>query len=52
MIGSESEIYSVNAVDGDFLITAKDIGKATVLDPLLSRVLDFIKTGLRARKMW
>ena len=39
------EIYSVSAIDEDFPITAKDIGKATVLDPLLSRVLHFVKTG-------
>ena len=45
MIGCESEIYSVSAIDEDFPITAKDIGKATVLDPLLSRVLDFVVTG-------
>ena len=45
MIGCESEIYSVSAIDEDFPITAKDIGKATVLDPLLSRVLDSVMTG-------
>ena len=45
MIGCESEIYSVSAIDKDFPITAKDIGKATVLDPLLSRVLDSVMTG-------
>ena len=45
MIGCEREIYSVSAIDGDFPITEKDIGKATVLDPLLSRVLDFVLTG-------
>ena len=39
------EIYSVSAIDEDFPITAKDIGKATALDPLLSRVLDFVMTG-------
>ena len=39
-IGCESEIYSVSAIDEDFPITEKDIGKATVLNPLLSRVLD------------
>ena len=44
-IGDESEIYSVSAIDGDFPITAKDIGKATRSDPLLSRVLDFVLTG-------
>ena len=45
MIGCESEISSVSAIDGDFPKTAKDIGKATVLDPLLSTVLDFVMTG-------
>ena len=45
MIGCESEIYSVSDIDEDFPITAKVIGKATVLDPLLGRVLDFVVTG-------
>ena len=45
MIRCESEIYSVSAIDEDFPITAKDIGKTTVLDPFLSRVLDFVMTG-------
>ena len=45
MIGCESEIYSVSAIDEDFPITEKDTGKATVLGPLLSRVLDFVMTG-------
>ena len=45
MIGCESEIYSVSTIDEDFPITGKDIGKATVLDPLLSRVLDSVMTG-------
>ena len=43
--GGESEINIVGAIDGDFPIKAKDIGKATRLDPLLSRVLDFVLTG-------
>ena len=38
MIGCESEIYSVSAIDEDFPITAKDIGKATVLDQLLAQL--------------
>ena len=45
MIRCESEIYSVSAIDEDFPITEKDTGKATVLGPLLSRVLDFVMTG-------
>ena len=35
----------MSTIDEDFPITAKGIGKATVLDPLLSRVLDFVMTG-------
>ena len=45
MIGCESEIYSASAIDEDLPITAKDIGKATVLKPSLSRILDFVMTG-------
>ena len=45
MIGCESEIYNVSAIDEEFPLTAKDIGKATALDPLLNRVLDFFMTG-------
>ena len=44
-IRGESQIYSLSAIDGDFPITAKDKGKATRSDPLLSRVLDFVLTG-------
>ena len=43
--GGESEINSLGAIDGDFPITAKDIGNATRLDLILSRVLDFVLTG-------
>ena len=35
----------MSIIDEDFPISAKDIGKATVLDPLLRRVLDFVMTG-------
>ena len=35
----------MSAIDEDFPITAKDIGKATELNPLLSRVFDFVMTG-------
>ena len=45
MTGCEGAIYSVSAIDEDFPVIAKDIGKATALDPLLSRVLDFFMTG-------
>ena len=44
-IGSEIEIYSLSAIAGDFPITAKDIGKATLQDPVLSKVLDWIMLG-------
>ena len=44
-IGCESEIYSVSAIDKDFPITAKDFGRATLLDPVLSKVLDLVLTG-------
>ena len=44
-IGEESESHSVSAIDGNFPITTKDIGKASLLDPLLIRVLDFVLTG-------
>ena len=36
--GSESEIYSVRAIDKDFPITTVDIGKATLQNPVLSKV--------------
>ena len=40
-------MYSVSAIDKDFPITAKDIGKATCtsLDPVLTKVFDFVMTG-------
>lgn len=44
-IGSESEIYNVSAIDKDFPITAKEIGKATLMDPGLSKVLDWVMVG-------
>ena len=44
-IGRESEVYSVSAIDKDFPITAKDIGKATLLDPVLSKALELVMTG-------
>lgn len=36
---------SVSAIDKDFPITAKDIGKATLQDPVLSKVLHLAMTG-------
>lgn len=44
-IGSESAIYHVSAIDDDFPITAKDIGKATRVDPVLSKVHHFVMSG-------
>ena len=44
-IGRESEVYSVSAIDKDFPVTAKDIGKATLLDPVLSKALELVMTG-------
>ena len=44
-IGRESEVYSVSAIDKDFPLTAKDIGKATLLDPVLSKALELVITG-------
>lgn len=44
-VGSEGAIYNVSAIDDDFPITAKDIGKATFVDPVLSRVLHFVMSG-------
>ena len=44
-IGRESEVYNISAIDKYFPITAKDIGKATLLDPVLSKVLDLVVTG-------
>ena len=44
-IGSESEIYTLSAIDRDFPITATDIGKATLQDPVLSKVLDWVMLG-------
>ena len=44
-LGRESEIYSITAIDKDFPITAKDIGKATLLDLELSKVPDWVMMG-------
>ena len=44
-IGRESEVYSVSAIDKDFPLTKKDIGKATLLDPVLSKALELVMTG-------
>lgn len=44
-IGREKEVYSISAIDKDFPTTAKDTGKATLLDPVLSKVLDLVMKG-------
>ena len=44
-IGGESEIYSLSAIDKDFPITAMDIGKATLQDPVLRKVHDWVMMG-------
>ena len=44
-IGNEREIYSGSAIDKYFPITTKDIGKATLLDPVLSKVFDLVMSG-------
>ena len=44
-IGSESEIFSVSAIDKDFPITPMDIGKATLQDPVLSKGHDWVMIG-------
>ena len=44
-IGSESNIYAVSAIDVDFPITAKDIGRATLSDQVLGRVLNYVMSG-------
>ena len=35
----------MSAIDENFPITAKDIGKATLLDPVLSKVFDLVMIG-------
>ena len=40
-IDSEGEIYSVSVIDKDFPITAKH----TSLDPVLTKVFDFVMNG-------
>ena len=44
-IGSENYIYSISASDKDFPLTTKDIGKATLLDLVLCKVLDWVMMG-------
>ena len=44
-MGSEGAVYSVSAIDDDFPITAEDIGKATLVDPVLSKVHQFVMSG-------
>ncbi|CAB3983486.1 Hypothetical predicted protein [Paramuricea clavata] len=44
-VGSESAIYQVSAIDDDFPITAKDIGKATKVDSVLCKVYYYVMSG-------
>ncbi len=44
-VGSESAIYCVSAIDDDFPVTAEDIGKATLVNPVLSKVHQFVMSG-------
>ena len=44
-IDSEGKNYSVRAIDKDFPKPANDIGKATSLDPVFTKVFDFVMTG-------
>ena len=44
-MGGENEISSVSAVDKNFGITANDIGKATLMDLVLNRVLGLVMPG-------
>ena len=37
-VGSEGVVYSVSVIDDDFPITAEDIGKATLVAPVLGKV--------------
>ena len=44
-VGSEGVVYSVSVIDDDFPITAEDIGKATLVDPVLGKVHQFVMSG-------
>ena len=44
-VGGEGVVYSVSVSDDDFPITAKDIGKATPVDPVLGKVHQFVMSG-------
>ena len=44
-VGSKSAIHSMSAIDADFPITAKDIGKATLSDQVLVRLLNYAMSG-------
>jgi len=43
-VGGEGVVYSVSVID-DFPITAEDIGKATLVDPVLGKVHQFVMSG-------
>ena len=44
-VGSEGVVYSVSVIDDDFPITAEDIGNATLVDPVLGKVHQFVMSG-------
>ena len=44
-VGSEGVVYNVSVIDGDFPITAENIGKAAILDPVLGKVHQFLMSG-------
>ena len=44
-VGSEGVIYSVSVIDDDFPITAEDIGMATLVDPVLGKIHQFVMSG-------
>ena len=44
-VGRESALYRVRTVDDNFPITARDIGKATLVDSVLGKVHQFVMSG-------
>ena len=44
-MGSEGVVYSASVIDDDFPITSEDIGKATLFDPVLGKVHQFVMSG-------
>ena len=44
-VGRESAVNRVSAIDDNFPITARDIGKATLVDSVLGKVHQFVMSG-------